>query len=177
MQLLPLDDSRWAKYRGGYRSLYNAVPLIHRLHNDGTSKDFWGVVWNDLHHQGDVGEASYAVVPYLVDYQSRQRDLDAQLFHFCVVVDLSLPENNNPPIPPEIEFSYALAMRKLPVIGTELLRRGCGERDVMGVAAATAVAGGHRLLAQAYIELGCCDALSYLNRLNGPAERPPTGIA
>jgi hypothetical protein len=31
---------------------------------------------------------SYAFAPYLVDYQSRQRELDAQLFHFCVWVDL-----------------------------------------------------------------------------------------
>jgi hypothetical protein len=28
----------------------------------------WNILWDDLHHQGDVGEASYAVVPYLAEY-------------------------------------------------------------------------------------------------------------
>jgi hypothetical protein len=173
MQLMSLEDPRWATYRGGYnRSPYNVVPLIHQLEREGASIRFWEVVWNELHHQGDVGEASYALVPYLVDYQSRQRELDPQLFHFCVVIDLAQPERSNPPIPPEIELSYALAMRRLPVIGTELLRRGCAEEVVMGVAAVTALAGGHRVLARAYVELGRADALDYLSRLNGFSEGP-----
>jgi len=58
------------------------------------------------------------------DYQSHQPEIDEQLYHFCVVDDLAQPDNGNPPIPPEIEFSYALTMRKLPVVGMELLRRG-----------------------------------------------------
>lgn len=142
MTLMPLDDSRWATYSGGYRSAYNVVPLIHRLNNEGTSGGFWKIVWNELHHQSDVGEASYALVPYLVDHQLRQRELDEQLFCFCVLVELQQPENGNPPIPPEIELSYAMAMRRLPVIGAEQLRRSCSEAVVMGVAAACALAGG-----------------------------------
>jgi hypothetical protein len=124
-------------------------------------------VWDELHHQGDVGEASYALVPYLVEYQSCQRELDEQVFHYCVLADLSQPENANPPIPPELEFSYAMALRRLPVIGADLLRRGCSEALVMGVAAATALAAGHRVLARAYIEFGRTDAFEYLRNLNG----------
>jgi hypothetical protein len=37
----------------------------------------------------------------------------------------------------------------------------------MGVAAATALAAGHRILARAYIEFGRSDALQYLHDLNG----------
>jgi hypothetical protein len=168
LALLPLDDPRWATYRGGYnRAPYDVVPLIRQLQREGTSSRFWELVWADLHHQGDVGEASYAVVPYLVDHQSRQHELDEQLFHFCVVVDLAQPENGNPSVPPEIELSYAMALPKLPVVGTDLLRRGCDEAVVMGVAAATALATGHRELARAYRDFGRSDALDYLRNLNG----------
>lgn len=168
MELLSLDDPRWAEYRGGYnRAAYNVVPLIYQLQREGTSDRFWEVAWAELHHQGDVGEASYAFVPYLVDHQSRQRELDEQLFYFCVVVDLAQPENNNPVIPPELELSYAMALRKLPVIGAGLLRRGCGEEAVMAVAAATALEAGHRVLARAYLEFQRSDALEYLKNLNG----------
>jgi hypothetical protein len=114
-----------------------------------------------------VGEASYALVPYLVEYQSTQRELDEQLFQYCVVVDLAQAENDNPSIPQELEFSYATALRKLPAVGTDLLRRGCGEGVVMGVAAVTALAAGHRVLARAYIEFGRDDALEYLHNLHG----------
>jgi hypothetical protein len=168
LELLPLDDSRWATYRGGYnRAPYDVVPLIRRLHREGTSDMFWELVWDELHHQGDVGEASYALVPYVVEHLSRQRELDDQVFHYCVAVDLAQPENKNPPIPRELEFSYAMALRKLPVIGSQLLRRGCREAAVMGIAAATALAAGHRVLARAYIDFGRADALEYLHGLNG----------
>jgi hypothetical protein len=122
--LLPLDDPRWATYRGGCRELYDAVPLINLLRSQGPSDDFWEQVWDELHHQGDVGEASYALVPYLVDCQSRQRDLDERLFHFCVVVDLQRPKNRNPPIPQELEFSYERSLQTLPVIGVEKMKKG-----------------------------------------------------
>jgi hypothetical protein len=141
--------------------------LGDQLQRAGISGQFWEVVWDELHHQGDVGEATYARIPYLVDYQSRQRELDEQLFHFCVVVDLAQPENNNPAIPAEIEFSYAKALRQLPIIGVDLLKRGCEEHIVMGVTAATALAAGHRMLARAYLEFGRTDALEYLQDLNG----------
>jgi hypothetical protein len=166
--LLPLEDSRWATYRGGYGGvLYNAVPIIQRLQSEGATEEFWEHVWAELHHQGDVGEATYALVPYLVDYQSRQSELDEQLFHFCVLVDLQQTENNNPAIPSEIEFSYMRALRALPVIGAERLKRGVAEHVVMGVTAAIALAAGHRVLARAYLEFGRDDALTYLKDLCG----------
>jgi hypothetical protein len=52
LALLPLDDPRWATYRGGYnRAPYDVVPP----QREGTSSRFWDLVWADLHHQGDVG--------------------------------------------------------------------------------------------------------------------------
>jgi hypothetical protein len=155
-------------YRGGYKQItYDVIPLIHQLLREGTSHSLWKRIWADLHHQGDVGEATYAFVPYLVEYQGRQRELDEQIFQFCVVVDLALPEGSNPPIPPELELPYAIALRKLPAIGTDLMRRGCSQEVLMGIAAATALAAGNRVLARAYLEFGRAAALSFLRELNG----------
>jgi hypothetical protein len=105
--------------------------------------------------------------PAICHYQSRQRELHEPLLHFCVVIDLAQSENGNPSVPPEIELSYAMALRKLPVVGTDLLGRGCDEAVVMGVAAATALAAGHRALARAHLDFGRSDALEYLRNLNG----------
>jgi hypothetical protein len=168
MNLLPLDDPRWTTYRGAYnRGPCNVVGLIQRLLRDGTSEGLWKTVWDELHHQGDVGEASYAFVPYLAQYQDTHRELDPQIFYFCVVVDLAQPENGNPPIPQELELSYAMALRALPVLGAEKLRRGCAEHVVMGVAAATALAAGQRLLARAYLDFSRKEAVSFLEAFDG----------
>ena len=167
IELFPLNDPRWVTYRGGYRVPYDVVPLIQRLQTEGTSEKFWDVVWQELHHQGDVGEATYAMVPYLVDYQSRQRSIDEQVIHFCVVVELARPENENPPVPQELALSYATALDRLPVIGVDLAQQGCPEADVIRVAAAIALAAGHRVLARAYLDFDRSEALDYLRQRNG----------
>lgn len=141
-----LDFQCWATYRGGYRTPCDIVPLIQRLQTRGTSEELWKVAWEELHHQGDVGEATYALVPYLVDHQSRQREIDEQVFHFSATVELARPENDNPPVPQELGHSYAMALDRLPVIGADLVKRGCPEPVVMAVAATTALAAGHRVL-------------------------------
>lgn len=97
-----LDFQCWATYRSGYRTPCDIVPLIQRLQTRGTSEELWKVAWEELHHQGDVGEATYALVPYLVDHQSRQREIDEQVFHFSATVELARPENDNPPVPQEL---------------------------------------------------------------------------
>ena len=167
MRLLPLDDVRWSTYRDAYRTVYSPLGLIEGLLRDGATPTFWETVWADLHHQGDVGEASYALVPYLVHWQSLQPHLSEQVFHYCVTVALAQPENENPPIPQELQLSFELAIRQLPVLGNSLIRRGCPEEEVMGVAAATAIAVGHIVLARAYLELDRQGSLAYLNDLNG----------
>ena len=48
-----------------------------------------------------------------------------------------------------------------------MLRSGCDEAVVVGVAAATARAAGHRALARAYLDFGRSDALEHLRNLNG----------
>jgi hypothetical protein len=57
--------------------------------------------------------------------QSRQRELDAQLFHFCVVIDLAQSENGNPSVLPEIELTYAWHFASC-----LLLERICSGADV-----------------------------------------------
>ncbi len=167
MKLLPLDSPAWSTYSGGYRQPFSALPLVRELMERGTSAQFWDTVWSELYHQGDVGESSYALVPYLVHYQAHQPELEWQLFQFVWAVELARPESDNPAIPEELELSYAMSLRSLPAIGVDKIRRGCDEAVLMGVCALVALAAGHRVLARTYLELGRTDALKYLHELNG----------
>jgi hypothetical protein len=77
MPLLPLNDPRWAAYRGGYNRAVatNVVPFLTRLASGSVSEDDWRILWDDLHHQGDIGEASYAVVPSIGTWKTRDSHL------------------------------------------------------------------------------------------------------
>jgi hypothetical protein len=60
--MLPLDDPRWQSYKGGYRVPFDASAGLRRLLADGSTEDLWEEFWTELHHQGDVHQASYAAV-------------------------------------------------------------------------------------------------------------------
>jgi hypothetical protein len=107
MSLLPLSDPRWTNYRGGYnRAVLDVVPFLMKLQSGAAEEHDWDILWDDLHHQGDVGEASYAVVPYLAEYARNARVIAWHVFGFTAVVELARTENRNPPVPVEIEGLY-----------------------------------------------------------------------
>jgi hypothetical protein len=58
--MLNLDDDRWDELSGGYSN--EVPPSSFPCDREAT----WHDMWDDLRHQGDVGEAWYAAVPHLV---------------------------------------------------------------------------------------------------------------
>ena len=60
-------EDEWAKMLGGYKVPYDPRPAISRLASDTTNERAWNKLFENLHHQGDIGEASSASVPILVE--------------------------------------------------------------------------------------------------------------
>ncbi len=106
---MKLDDPRWKTLEGGYRVPYDASVDLKDL--DSGNDDAIPRLWNELHHQGDVGTASYAAVPALVDiYASRIRDFN---FYGLVNVIEICRHHRNPPLPTWLELEYHAAMRDI----------------------------------------------------------------
>jgi hypothetical protein len=105
--MIPLDDLRWQQYEGGYRRApCDAALLLRRLFDDGPTPALWGEIWEELFHQGDVGRASYAAVPHLIDFARRSEKLDENPFALVAAIELQRWLNKeNPPVPPELEQS------------------------------------------------------------------------
>jgi hypothetical protein len=61
--MLSYDDPQWKELKGGYKTLYNPTVALQKLERAEKIEDAWEELSNKLHHQGDVGEASYAAVP------------------------------------------------------------------------------------------------------------------
>ena len=59
------DDERWNHLEGGYKTLFAPRPSLRKLESRNTATA-GQELWEDLHHQGDVGDASYASIPELV---------------------------------------------------------------------------------------------------------------
>lgn len=112
--MLPLNDSRWQTYLGGYRVPYDASSALRQLLDDGATKELWEELWNELHHQDDVDQASYAAVPWLVEFTRRSLKLDWNALALVAVIELARP--SNPGVQTELSDAYFAALRSLPEI-------------------------------------------------------------
>lgn len=149
--MLSLDDPRWQAYEGGYRVPYDASGPLRQLLEEGASPELWEEFWNELHHQGDVGAASYAAVPWLVEFVRRSPKLDWNPLALVAVIELERP--TNPELPAELAADYGAAFEKLPEILGSHPDREWDEYVVRSAVACISLARGQRWYAKAVFEL------------------------
>lgn len=162
MPVPSLDDPCWLRYTNAYRRSYDARPLISALQRDVADTATWDTVWRELLHQGDVGEASYAIVAALPACLSAAPPATA--LHFAAAVELARPAAGNPEVPPELRRSYAGALEDLPKVMLGEVPGLWSADIVRGVTALVAVAHGQRRLAQVYLGLDETLATEVLKR-------------
>lgn len=83
----------------GYGTKYDPFPALERLETD--HELAIDELWENLYHQGDVGSASYAAVPILV--QKGELSLVAS-------IEVARHKDNNPEIPSELIAGYNQAL-------------------------------------------------------------------
>jgi len=77
------------------------------------SLDVWEEFWNELHHQGDVGDASYAVVPVFVELLRQGSRLGWNCFALCATIEVERHRRGNPPVPDWLLAEYRGAWQQL----------------------------------------------------------------
>ena len=106
---MELTHEIWQKLKGGYKVCYDAsIPLrqLEESDNPETISEIFNELWNELHHQGDVGLASYYSVPHLVRIGIEKNLFDRNILGLCAVIEQQRHLGNNPPLPVEIQASY-----------------------------------------------------------------------
>lgn len=106
---MDLDNRIWPTLQGGYRIPYNvSIPLKKLSH--ATRQDELAIIftelWDNLHHQGDVGSASYLAVPQLVSICINKKSLDWNFIGLCVLIENCRLEDHNPELPEEYQDHY-----------------------------------------------------------------------
>jgi hypothetical protein len=105
--MIDLDSPKWKDLRGGYRTAYDASPILRALStSDVLPASFWEDVWNNLYHQGDVGDASYAVMPCLAKIYAEKRWIDYQLPTYAYAVEEARSRSVNEPPPGWLRSEY-----------------------------------------------------------------------
>lgn len=154
--MLPLDDSRWSDFKSGYRRIYDARALLRRFAIGTDPQGCWKEVWNELHHQGDLDTASYAVVPYLVHY-ARETRRDYNIYGYLSAVICEGGRNKNPSIPSFLEPAFAKALAELFDLATVDMRRGVSPRTLRTILAYLAAYKGAPELARAICDIDLFD--------------------
>src|SRR5580704_6120102 len=117
VRMLSLDDNRWNNLTGGSRIKCDLRPLLAELERAQNKETAWHGLWEKLHHQGDVGEASYASVPHLVRIHRKRKVLDWNTYAMVAVIDLARDNEGNPAIPEWLIEDYYRAIRELAEVG------------------------------------------------------------
>ena len=110
---MKLDDPRWADLKGGYRLPYDPRAALTAISMPFTAAAGWAELWQNLHHQGDVGEASYAAVISIADVAARQENPDWNAYAIAAVIERCRPDQRNPALPAWLIDDYADALSRL----------------------------------------------------------------
>jgi hypothetical protein len=142
--MLSLTDPRWRSLKGGYRTLYDASDALRRFEQ---GCDVWDELWQELHHQGDVGEASYAALPHLARIWHDAARRDWNLYGLAALIEVVRHRKSNPPIPDWLIADYSAAWSDLEQLALRDLA-GASDRNLIQPALAVVA------LARGQLKLG-----------------------
>jgi hypothetical protein len=146
--MIDLDDPKWTGLLGGYRVPYDPRNALRSLARGHEIEAVWAELWEELHHQGDVGEASYAAVPALVRIYIERGVPDWNAYALVATIEDARRAPGNPELPAWLTNAYNDALRQLAEIG---LREFCDAKEpelVNSILSVLAFSKGQSLLAR-----------------------------
>lgn len=139
-------DERWAGLQGGYRRPYDVRPALHRFAAGDSA--VWDELWEELHHQGDIGEASYAAVPEIVRAYAARSEPDWNVYALAATIEEARHAGNNPALPAWLADDYIRAWKDLETRALADLPAANDDELVSSILAVLALAKGKRTLAR-----------------------------
>src|ERR1700722_4528295 len=150
--MLSFDDERWNHLTGGYKTLFDPRPSLRKLDNQENSVAAWEELWQELHHQGDVGDASYAAVPELVRIHRTESVADWNLYGMVAIIELARNEAQNPEVPDWLCEDYFRSILELAEMGANEILHAHEAETIRAILGVIAIAKGLRTHAKFLIE-------------------------
>ncbi len=144
--MIPLDGKRWAELKGGYKLPFDPTPTLRDLERGSNPQACWDTLWNELHHQGDVGDASYASVPHLVRIAAASASVDWNFYALVGTIEIERHRKTNSPVPAWLLEGYRQAWRELLPLALRDLPKASDAHTTQAVLGALALAKGQTKL-------------------------------
>jgi len=160
---MELTDKIWKELKGGYKILYDvSIPLgqLENSDDDEAISKVWDELWNELHHQGDVGIASYLAVPQLVRIGIKKDLFDWNLLGICSVIEQQRHLVDNPNLPVEFEDYYKKGLSDLKTFVIKNLTNNLDKITSIMALAAIATCDGQIKIGKAILEMEDEDLLN-----------------
>jgi hypothetical protein len=151
-RMLSLDDERWNHLSGGYKLPCDPRPALAKLESQRDTKNAWQELWNELHHQGDIGDASYAAIPQLVEIHRKVGMVDWNTYALTAIVELARTEHENPEVPDWLREDYFRSIKELAEIGAEQILHTDESESVRAILSVIAIAKGLRTYGKFLVE-------------------------
>lgn len=165
--MVSLDSDIWKNLRGGYKNIYDvSVPLkkLEAAINQDELDEIWAELWQELHHQGDVGIASYLAVPQLVRIAVAKNIYDWNLFQLCTIIEQQRHLGDNPQLPEEYQAYYNDGLQNLKNFIIANIGTQKDELTFRMELSTLAVCAGHIKLSKAIGELEGCTLDDFLEQ-------------
>ena len=170
--MLDFADSRWLELTAGYRVPVDLRPYLQALERGDDLPTAWDRLWQELYHQGDVGEGSFAAVPHLVRIHRQRGEPDWNTYALVVTIELARGKAGNPNVPEWIAASYDNALRELGQIGLAELPRATDGETVRSILGLLAIVHGADLYARVLIEFTEDEVRDVLEQAFGAGDEP-----
>jgi hypothetical protein len=167
--MLSLDDKLWQNLEGGYRTQFDPRPSLSKLDTNKDTNAAWDDLWEGLHHQGDVGEASYAAVPHLVRIYRKGGVIDWNTYSIVAVIELARDDGKNPQIPKWLEEDYFKAIRDLAELGAVQVLQTKNPEEIRAILSILAISADARTHAKFLIDYSAEELLE-MERLASEVE-------
>ncbi|MCR9234932.1 MAG: hypothetical protein NXI29_28385 [bacterium] len=158
--MLSLDDPRWRSYKTAIGADFDVASMLGQLLKSGPTKQLWDECWNYLVYQGEIGEVSYAAVPYLADLIRNSSEIDWNSVALISEIELARPDG--PDIPAELQEDYMQTIASMPLVLSQHPQRQWDELTTRCAASCIALAKGQRELGRIYAEMSIEDGGEWL---------------
>jgi len=142
---------------------YDASVPLKRLEEATSTEEINSVfaeLWNELHHQGDVGLVSYYSVPHLIRIAKEKKLYDFNAIGLVTTIEIER-YSNNPKLPEEFEEEYLYSIQKeLPELIMQMINENWDTSLSVVVLSALAVSKGHIKIADAILKMEDQDTLN-----------------
>jgi len=146
------NDSRWTELKGRDGVAFDPRPALRKLKDGSDVEAAWQDLWRGLHHQGDVGEASYASVPQLVGIHRHRGVPDWNTYAIVATIELARDRGGNPPMPPWLRADYMSAIAELAELALRELPRATDLETVRSMLSVLAIWKGARTYGRILVE-------------------------